>query len=554
MSKEKQHIANFRYPGVTPFTSDQRDIFFGRSQDISLLYRAIKRERLMVLYSKSGLGKSSLLNAGIIPLCQEKGEFSPIVVRFGAWTEGTIKTPLDLTREVLVSKELQPTFFNELLPEDNSLWSLTQGRQINEQTGQKPLLLFDQFEELFSYPEEQITAFLKELSELLGIDIPLRFLSIAEDAENLSDEQEAALETPMEAHILFAIRSDRIHLLDRLKDYLPMVLRHTYELKALTSQDAEAAIVEPARAKGNFNTLPFEFSREALDALMNYLKDKQDKEDRVEGILLQMLCEYYERNIVAPQKLQHLDLQHIGAPEMVVKKYYQEKIESLPEKHQIPARKLIEEGLVSEGEAMRLTLHESFISQEYGVEKKLLERLVDSRLLRSEPFIRGGYSYELSHDRLVSPILEARNKRRKEEQLLQLEKAQKRIDREIHLKEQAQANEIRARQRTRLATIGLIAATIALIAAIYFGYNANQQKRAAEKARTEAQENLIDNYNSEINRYQGEINTARRNRNAFERYNAGEDVIELETQKIDSLSREIRHLEEKIRAMRASEN
>ncbi len=553
MPEEKHHTGKYRYPGVTPFTSDQRDIFFGRNQDITNLYRAINWQRLMVLYSKSGLGKSSLLNAGIIPLCLEKGDFAPIVIRFGAWTEGATKTPLETTREVLAREDNHPTLLDKLLPGDNSLWYYTKSHQLREKHDKNPLLMFDQFEELFSYPEEQIIEFQKELSELPGTDIPLRFLSMAGDADILSDEEEEALEKPLEAHILFAIRSDRIHLLDRLKDYLPMVLRHTYELKALTRQDARAAIVEPAKAIGDFNTAPFQFSPEALDVLMDYLKDEQDKERRVEGILLQMLCEYYERNIAAQKKLKYLDLKHIGAPEDVVKKYYLEKIQNLPVKHQIPARKLIEEGLVSEGEAMRLTLHESFIRQEYGVEKKLLERLVDSRLLRSEPFIRGGYTYELSHDRLVSPILEARNKRREEEQLEQLEKAQKRIAREIHLKEQAQANEVRAKQRTRLALLGLIAATIALVAAIYFGYNAIQQKQAAEKARTEAQDNLIDNYNSEIKRYQGEINTAQRNRNAFERYNADEDVIELENQKIDSLSREIRYLEEKIKVMRTNE-
>ena len=73
----------------------------------------------------------------------------------------------------------------------------------------------------------------------------------------------------------------------------------------------------------------------------------------------------------------------------------------LPEKDQLPARRLIEEGLVAEGEAMRLSLHESYIVQEFGVSEQLLGTLVESRLLRSEPFLRGGYTYEVSHDRLV---------------------------------------------------------------------------------------------------------------------------------------------------------
>ena len=83
----------YRYPGVTPFSTEQAHIFFGRNQDTDELYRLIRREPLVVLYGKSGLGKSSLLNAGIIPRSLQEGEFRPVVVRFGAWTEAATATP-----------------------------------------------------------------------------------------------------------------------------------------------------------------------------------------------------------------------------------------------------------------------------------------------------------------------------------------------------------------------------------------------------------------------------------------------------------------------------
>lgn len=80
--------ASYRYPGVTPFTTEQAPVFFGRKQDTDDLYRLIRREPLVVLYGKSGLGKSSLLNAGIIPRCVTEGSYNPLVIRFGAWVEG----------------------------------------------------------------------------------------------------------------------------------------------------------------------------------------------------------------------------------------------------------------------------------------------------------------------------------------------------------------------------------------------------------------------------------------------------------------------------------
>ena len=112
------------------------------------------------------------------------------------------------------------------------------------------LLIFDQFEELFTYPEQAIKEFKEELSELLHTGIPLRFRRMAEKADFLTEEDEDKLEAPLEVVKLFAIRSDRIHLLHQLADRLPNVFRHMFELKALRKSDAERAILLPAKIEG----------------------------------------------------------------------------------------------------------------------------------------------------------------------------------------------------------------------------------------------------------------------------------------------------------------
>lgn len=83
-----------RYPGAQPFATDQKPIFFGREQELGELRRFVHAEQLVVLFSKSGLGKSSLLNAGLIPLVREEGRLQPLSIRFGAWTEDSSATPL----------------------------------------------------------------------------------------------------------------------------------------------------------------------------------------------------------------------------------------------------------------------------------------------------------------------------------------------------------------------------------------------------------------------------------------------------------------------------
>src|SRR5688572_5201164 len=62
-----------RYPGVRPFEGADADLFFGRDRDKADLLGLIAIEKLIVLFGKSGYGKSSLLNAAIIPALKQKG-------------------------------------------------------------------------------------------------------------------------------------------------------------------------------------------------------------------------------------------------------------------------------------------------------------------------------------------------------------------------------------------------------------------------------------------------------------------------------------------------
>jgi len=476
----------YRYPGVQPFTTAQSEVFFGRDQDIADLYRLIRREALVVLYGKSGLGKSSLLNAGIVPHSLQAAEYEPVVIKFGAWTEGKTDTPLDLTKAYLNAGQTPSPTLQPLLPEEDSLWRCAKNRQLNG--AGRPLLLFDQFEELFTYPEAAIQAFRQELAELLHTELPLRYRRLldAGAAPELSEAEEDALETPLEARIVFAIRSDRMHLLHQLADTLPNILRHLYELRALRPEDARAAIVEPAQKAGEFCTPSFTWAAPALTNLLGYLQDPDD-DNRVEAILLQLLCQYFEEKLVEKQGLTQIEARHLGEFEQIIENYYHDKLGSLPNaQSRSAARKLIEEGLVLEGENIRLSLHEAQITYQYHVDSELLERLVNSRLLRAEPFLRGGYTYELAHDRLVAPVLRAKQERLAQEAILAAEQARL-------AKEQELAEERRKRQRvTWLAVAGFVLTGVALVAALWAWRQSGIAKQALIKA-DEAKSEALDN-------------------------------------------------------------
>src|SRR5215472_11241246 len=70
------------WPGLFSFTEADADFFRGRDGEIDALDSLVDRGRLTVLFGLSGLGKSSLLLAGLFPHLRRR-ELLPVYVRLG---------------------------------------------------------------------------------------------------------------------------------------------------------------------------------------------------------------------------------------------------------------------------------------------------------------------------------------------------------------------------------------------------------------------------------------------------------------------------------------
>ena len=68
------------WPGLFPFKEEQHNFFFGRDDEIDELLHCVKRETITLLFGKPGLGKSSILQAGLFPLLRRDG-FLPVYIR-----------------------------------------------------------------------------------------------------------------------------------------------------------------------------------------------------------------------------------------------------------------------------------------------------------------------------------------------------------------------------------------------------------------------------------------------------------------------------------------
>ncbi len=481
---------NFRYPGVKPFATEEQNLFFGRDEDIEKLYKTVSLEKLTVLYGKSGYGKSSLLNAGLIPLLL-KNNYKPFVVRFGAFMKMQTATPVDIVKQRTAIAQASDTLFDRLPSIENSLWTYFKKASLSENVA--VVLIFDQFEELFTYPDAQIAEWKRQIAEVLYGSFPQWVRNSVQTYLNsgaqLSENDKQMLANKVDVKVVFSIRSDRMSLLNLLNDYLPTVLQNNYELSALTAEQAEDAVLFPAAIrKEEFATPPFEYTENALQKILNYLT--RNRSQRVESFQLQIVCQYCETQVAQRWQAQNrkgntiaIDADELGNLEYVFQNHYLRLISLLPTEQQLAARFLFEDALIIDSN--RVTLPEAVILKQAGMNQSLLKKLLDSHLLRSEPNTVGGISYELAHDTLVSPILEARKVRveNEEEERAKAEEAQRiKAEREKAAKEKAERDK-KMRQQRLIVTIVGIAAVISLLFGI-FGF-AMWQKAEKQQARTQ---------------------------------------------------------------------
>lgn len=467
----------YRYPGVSPFSKEQASLFFGRSEDIQNLAELMSRHQQVLLYSKSGLGKSSLINAGLLPLLEQRGEFEPIQVRFGSYSPGQERSPVDAVIEALKQSKTKFDYslLDKILPEGQSIWYHCKARHL---AGGSPLLLlFDQFEELFSYPPEDILRFKKQMADLYYRVLPNSYrkaLTRALKLENISEEESRKLNQALELRSLTAIREDRYSLLNGLIDYLPDCMQNRYALGPLKAKQAEEAIVEPAKQKGkNYVFAPFSYGTEALAEIMRFLT--KGGTQAVETTQLQILC----------NRIELLDLRSVGIGDIpafddIFLEYYQGCLDKLPEASRREIQVFIETKLVQKEQ--RLSLDSRIFPDVFS--NGVIQILVrEQHLLRAELNSTGAISYEVSHDTLIAPIVQAKQSREAREaaeaaKAEAKKQAEEEAERNRQLQERLQKEaQAKAEQRKQLLiTRGLLA--LALLAGAWAFYAQKQAENA----------------------------------------------------------------------------
>lgn len=392
-----------RYPGAQSFTDDglSRRLFFGREAEATALRHRVLANRLTVLFARSGLGKTSLLNAGLAQSLREQG-FLPLVVRVG---DGRHDVAEAIVRNIEALCARQAGL--EYVPgESGSLWRYFKTAEFwIDDLLMTPVLVLDQFEELFTLVgQARREAFLDDFSQVV------RGIGPTDDC------------TAPAIKVVLSLREDFLGLLDELSSRLPGVLDQRFRLLPLSHAAAAEAIESPLQIEdASLASQPFLIEADVRDAVLRFLEQSARPEAgrtnavAIEPFQLQLVCQHVEdlarraqaRGADAPVRITTRDLGGESRLRSIFREFYKRQVAAVPGLLQRRGvRRLCSEHLIN-ARGRRLRLEQSEIRRLTGVSEATLETLVDRRLLRREQTPDADY-YELSHDSLVLPIIDSR--------------------------------------------------------------------------------------------------------------------------------------------------
>ena len=235
------------WPGLASFTEDLQAFFFGREQESEELLGLVRRETLTVLFGQSGLGKTSLLQAGLYPRLR-KADHVPIYVRLdhspetpplAAQVRGAIAAAI--AKGQLDGPEPKETLWEYFHRKDAQFWT-----PLNRPA--TPVLVLDQFEEIFTLgrasdaARTRADAFLEEFADLADNRIPAH-LREADEA----DPVDRFVFGPPACRIIVSLREDFLPDLEELRPLIRGIGRNRMRITRMGGLAALEVVEKPGR-------------------------------------------------------------------------------------------------------------------------------------------------------------------------------------------------------------------------------------------------------------------------------------------------------------------
>ena len=326
----------------------ENQIIYGRNTEISDLSQRVLNDTDTVVYGKSGIGKTSIINAGILPIARQN-EFEPIVIRFDhsnttsyiKQLDGYIRNKVEV-EDVLparnAEKELLWEYFHRHL-------FFVDGKR------KKLLLIFDQFEEIFTLQQNPTARldFFRSFGDVLNDMMPKElvdnldvknsdisktnntqvegFTDLANifNAPNDDVSAEAQYIDDNNIHFVFVLREDFLSEFEFYTIKIPSLKQHRFALRPLNEEQAAEIIIKPCPG-----LVSLDVARLIIETVTNRKDFSLGDEPEIEvdaAVLSLFLSRIYQKLDVNDDVISSRIIKQFGTD--TIKDFYVDSIENL---------------------------------------------------------------------------------------------------------------------------------------------------------------------------------------------------------------------------------
>jgi WD40 repeat protein len=355
--KKRRIRAPFKF--LDSYTREDRNIFFGRDTETEEIFRKLYSGKLLLVYGKSGTGKSSIINCGLISRIPQE-DIYPVNIRCSN------KAYENFISEISKHSELKQNDPLEIL-EDIFY------------TRSKPVvLIFDQFEEVF-------------------------ILSDEEEKKKLAIAFSGILRSKLKINIILVIREEYFASLTDFEQYIPRLYDNRVRIERMNRLSAMDAIVNPCQACN------VEIEEGLADRVIEQLIWQAEG---LELTWLQILMDKLYRTAAERDPENPLikieDLDSLGRIGNVLSNFLDEQLRSMP--HGDLGEAVLKAMISSDGTKKQVnikdiseTIQTSGFTPDHNLIEEILRHLINVRIITEKD--DQGF-FELRHDALAGRIFE----------------------------------------------------------------------------------------------------------------------------------------------------